>query len=159
MDFAKLLPSKDLAKDGAWLTYTPPTASSESFDVLVGYGVQAYQEEVERRFIATRRENDGRNLSTAQQIAIRHRARYNTMVRGWRGLQSAGQDLPFTEDNLYALLSNYLPFETWLLEQALDVRNLQTQPAPAPATDNPEGAATSQAEDLKSGGAVDGQHV
>ena len=148
MDISKLLPSRDLASQGKWLTFVPPTDPEESFEVLLAYGLRSLQEETEKRFAAKRRELEGRNLTPAERSEVTVRARVGTILLDWRGLESNGKPLPFSEDAAYNLMVSYPAFEFFILNEAGDVRHFQNK-----AADNsePEGAAASQADLIKSG--------
>ena len=128
MDIAQLFPSKDLASKGVWTAFYPPTANGEqSFEYLVTYNYQAYNDQVQKRIVLMRRELEGRNLSASQLAEIQTRSLVGTVLLDWRGVEQDGKTLPFSEEAAFQLMTAYPPFENAVRQIGSDVRTFQAE--------------------------------
>jgi hypothetical protein len=110
-----------LKTEGIWLEYEDSgaeflIASSDSYP---------YQTKLGKLWGKARRRNQRKDFGDPEVFnPVMFRAIYGTVVKDWRGLDGEdGQPLPFTEENLFELLTKHIGVRQFVIRESGDASN------------------------------------
>lgn len=100
MDFSEVKTNSTLSEGGVWMEHDETT----SF-LVARFGNKKFQAHFQKLINPYRRQFDAGKLSADKQTDIMCRCMAKCILLGWKGLTMDGEDVEYTEEKAYELLS------------------------------------------------------